>query len=223
MNRSRSRPRAQDVLTPPSGRQAIEMTLSTPWRAEISRKVLHLCTALIPGIYTFVSRDFMLGALAVCVAFAVAVEFLRHNSSACRVLFRQWLGFMVRSVEWGRLTGATYVLVGALVSVWVFPRHVAIPALLILSVSDTAASLIGLRWGRGQFLGKSFAGSSAFFVTAFAILCITVPDSTGVAFLAALVGTLAEALPALKLGRFEVNDNLLIPWMTGAVVSLLAG
>ncbi len=102
---------------------------------------------------------------------------------------------------------------------WLFPKQVAIAALLILSVSDSAASLIGLRFGRGQFLGKSPAGSFAFFVTALAILWLLLPrDSLGIILVTALVATCTEALPALRLGRFELNDNLTVPLVTGLVL-----
>ncbi len=198
------------------------MTDTRSFGIEISRKVLHLCTAGIPLAYAFVDDvDVMLWLLSACVVFAVAVELLRHNNARFQAIFRRWVGFMVRDGEWGRVCGATYVLVASLISIWLFPKPVAIAVLLILTVSDTAASLIGQRYGRTRFLGKSPAGSFAFFVTAVAILWVALPGSRGIAFTAAIVVTLAEALPVLKLGRFELNDNLTIPLLTGAVIHFL--
>lgn len=191
------------------------MVLRPAWRAEISRKVLHLSTALIPIAYAFVDRRLMLTLLAGGVSLAIVVEIGRNVSAGFRAVFRRTVGFMVRSREWNRVCGSTYVLLGALLSVWLFPQPAAMVALLILSVSDTAASLVGLSLGRTRFLGKSMAGSFAFFVTALAILCATYPDTLGIAFTTAVVATLAEALPALKLGRIELNDNITIPLLTG--------
>lgn len=199
------------------------MALSSWWRAEISRKVLHLSAAAIPLLYVAVDRQTMLGLLAVCVVGAIAIETLRHVSRPFQELFARTVGFMVRATEWGRLSGATYVLVAALLSVWLFPKRVAIAVLLILCVSDSAASLIGLRFGRGRFLGKSPAGSFAFFVTALAILWLVLPeDSLGIILVAAMVATCTEALPALRLGRFDLNDNLTVPLITGTVLWWLA-
>lgn len=199
------------------------MPLAVGWRAEISRKILHLSTALIPAAYLVLPHWAMLSALITLVAAAVLIELLRHGNSQFRLLFRNSVGFMVRSAEWGRISGATYVLLGALLSVWLFEPRVAIAVLLILSISDTAASLIGLRFGRTRFLGKSLAGSSAFFVTALAILWLTLPAPKSVVLVGALVATLAEALPSPRLERFELNDNLTIPLLTGLVLTVLDG
>jgi len=197
--------------------------LSSGWRAEIGRKVLHLCSAITPIVYLFVERPTLLALLTPCVAIAMGVELLRHRSARFEGFFRRTVGFMVRAVEWKRLTGATYVMVGALLTVWIFPKRVAIPALLVQSVSDSAASLVGLRFGRTRFLGKSLAGSLAFFWTALVILWVALPDSPLVGLAVALVATIAEALPTVKSGRLELNDNLTVPLSTGAAIWLLGG
>jgi dolichol kinase len=186
--------------------------------AEISRKVLHVTSAIIPLAYLFIGREMMLWLLGACVAIAIVVEVLRQGSARLGVLFKRSVGFMVRATEWDRVTGATYVLIGALLSIWLFPKPVAIAVLLILAISDSAASLIGLRYGRSRFLGKSLAGSGAFFVTALIILWTALPASKEVGLLAAVAATIAEALPTLKLGRLELNDNLVVPLLTGATV-----
>jgi len=204
---------------PSGGEEVFFLPAITSLRIEISRKLLHLSTCLIPLLYWLIGRqDVMLGLLGVAAVIAVAVELLRHNNPAFGRFFRTTVGFMVREKEWGRVSGATYVLVAALLSVWLFPRNVAIAGLLILSISDSAASLVGLKYGRSQFLGKSLAGSFAFFVTALGILVLALPDSRGIAFVAATVATLAEAIPSLRFGRLELSDNLLIPLCTGAAI-----
>jgi dolichol kinase len=190
---------------------------------ELPRKVLHLTAATTPIVYLFITRETMLWLLPPCVAIAVLIEVLRLSSARCAAFFRRAVGFMVRTTEWTRVTGATYVMVGALASVWLFSRPIAIAVLFIQVISDTAASLVGLRYGRTRFLGKSLAGSSAFFVTALAILWLMWPDAKEMGLLAAAVATLAEALPVLRLGRYELNDNLTVPLLTGVVLSLLHG
>jgi dolichol kinase len=197
------------------------MSSAPDYRAEISRKVLHLTAAITPFVYMCVSRDTMIRLIAPCVLLAMTIELLRFASPGFHAFFRRWVGFMVRQAEWDRITGATYVMIGALLSVWWFPKPVAIAAMLIQIVSDTAASLIGIRYGRTRFLGKSLAGSGAFFITAVIILVIAMPDSKEIALAAALVATLAEALPALRLSKFELNDNVTVPLLTGITIWLL--
>ncbi len=198
------------------------MTGTNSFRTELSRKVLHICSAAIPLTYLFgAPRHVMLWLLTVAAAIAVLVELLRCFSTRFRAAFKPLVGFMVRNEEWTRVTGATYVLLAGLLSVAIFPKLAACAALLILSISDSAASLIGLRFGRQRFLGKSLAGSSAFFITATAILWLTLPQQRGLGLIVALAATIAEALPVLRLGPVEFNDNLTVPLITGAVICLV--
>ncbi len=195
------------------------MTFAATFRTELSRKVFHLSSAGIAIAYLLFDRAFMLWGLAICLGIAVVVETLRYLHPGFRALFSRTVGFMVREAEWGRLTGSTYVLLGALLAVALFPsKNVVIGVLLVLSVSDSAASLIGMRFGRIRFLGKSLEGSLAFLVTAAVILGLALPATPVVALIAAVVATVVEALPSLKLGRVELNDNVMVPLLTGAVI-----
>ena len=166
-------------------------------------------------------RILVLSILGPLTGVAILIEALRQLWPAFGQFFRHTVGFMVRDSEWQRITGATYVMLGALLTVWLFPKPVAIGVLLVASFADAAASLVGINFGRARFLGKSPAGSFAFFITALAILCVALPEMKGVAFAAAAFATIVEALPSLKLGRFELNDNLMIPLLTGGLIWLL--
>lgn len=202
------------------------MPVSRAWIAEITRKLLHLASATIPLVYWLAdwSRETMLLALGACLAFAGIVEVARFGSPAFAAFFRHTVGFMVRDREWRRVSGATYVLLAALLCVAFFPRDIAVAVLLILSIADSAASLVGLRFGRGDLLGKSWAGSLAFFLTALVILLWLSPLEirVGPAFLAAVVATIVEALPTLRAGPIELSDNLTVPLITGALLVLIA-
>ncbi len=197
------------------------MPLPVGWRAEISRKVLHLSTALIAVIYWFTPRPLMLALLLACVAIATTVEVARRQHAGFHQFFRTSVGFMVRAAEWHRISGATYVLLGSLLAILLFPKNHAIAGILVLAIADTAASLIGLRFGRTRFLGKSLAGSTACFVTATAVLVLTAPVSPAVAFLGGLVAALAEAAPSPRFSIFELNDNVTIPVLTAATTWLI--
>lgn len=188
-------------------------------RVEWNRKLLHVCASLIPLAYLWLSRPVVLAVLGGLLMVAVVSEVLRRHHRRFRVLFKRSVGIMLRRREENRITGATYVLVGAITTIVLFPQHLAIPALLILALADTAASLVGLRFGRQRFLGKSLAGSLAYFLTAFAILWIVLPERRGVGFLTALLSTCVEALPVVRLGPVELNDNVLVPVLTAAILS----
>jgi len=198
------------------------MSTDIPFYPEISRKLFHLSSTITPLAYLFfLGLSVVLCILAACLGLTLAVEILLQASPAFANWFRGAVGFMVRQREWGRVSGATYVIVAQFTCILVFPRLIAVAVLFILAISHTAASLFGLRYGRSQFLGKSPAGSLAFFLTALAILWALLPEQRGVTFVAALAATLAEALPTVKLGPLELNDNLLVPVLSGAVLWIL--
>lgn len=106
----------------------------------------------------------------------------------------------------------------------VFPLGVASAACIILAVGDSLSTLTGRAWGRHRIGGKTMEGALAFLVSSFlaASLFITLP----LALIGALAGALAELLPELgflkKLHvRGLIDDNLLIPLISGAVIWLL--
>jgi phytol kinase len=82
-------------------------------------------------------------------------------------------------------------------------------AILVLTLADAAAALVGQRYGRTR---KSVEGSLAFFSVAF-IVALLMLQALAVALLVALVTTLMEA-------AFEDGlDNLLVPLGALAVLS----
>lgn len=190
-------------------------------RTEISRKLLHVSSSLLAVAYLLLPREFMLPTLGAGVVFSVAVELLRYHNPAFGRLFRRCVGGMVRESEWSRITGATYVWIGAFLTVWLFPRTDAIAGLFTLSLADSAAALVGQRFGRHRFLAKSLEGSIAFLLTAVVVILLVRGGPPTVAVGAALVAAIVEALPTLKLGRYELSDNILIPVCTAAALGVL--
>jgi len=86
-------------------------------------------------------------------------------------------------------------------------------------IGDTVAALFGLRFGRKKIFRKTVAGTSACLVSCLIIAYIvyklpnaSLPLSIGI--LGAVIATIVEALP------IEVNDNVIIPIFTGAVMQI---
>jgi dolichol kinase len=187
---------------------------------ELQRKLVHIVSAVIPILYWATDRPFMLCVLIPLAVIALVAELLRHLRPNFRLFIDRWLGHMLRDAEAHTLTGATYVTLASLLTILLYDKPIAVSVLLFLQISDALASLIGIRFGKARFLGKSLAGSTAFFVSAGVIGVLVFPDRPALAISGALVGTIVEALP-LRLGAFKVDDNLSIPLITGAVMTML--
>ncbi len=184
------------------------------YRNELARKAIHLFSISIPTIYFFIPRWLALCLLLpVTIAF-VTVDLARYYIPVVSRWFYRWFGGLLRRHEVDtarkRLNGASNVLISASLCVLLLPKIIAINAFAILIVSDTTSALVGRRFGRHRFFAKSLEGSTAFFISAVAVVLLT-PKVSSLAYeyfigiIAAAVGTVVEALP------IRIDDNLTIP------------
>ncbi|MCF7808333.1 MAG: phosphatidate cytidylyltransferase [Candidatus Marinimicrobia bacterium] len=182
---------------------------------EVVRKAIHLSSAAIPLLYWHLfDKDTMLkGLLFISTGFLLA-EYLRLRFDWAKKAFMLVFGPAIRAHEQQQLTGATFVFTGAVISIFLFPKTMAVAALLILSISDTLAALIGIPFGRHHFFRKSVEGSLAFLISSLLILFYFYPQAVFQNLIISLIVTLAEANP------INLDDNFLIPILTGSLLFL---
>jgi dolichol kinase len=191
--------------------RSVEESYST----ELIRKGIHLSSLSIPVVYFFISRPTALTILIPVTLLFGLSDLARLFVPAFGELYRKFFGFLLRRHELNarrrRLNGATYVLLSATLCVWLFPKIIVITAFAILIISDTSAALIGRKFGRHPFLGKSLEGTTAFFVSGLLVVAL----APKIAYLPAeyLIGVLAAALGAVveALSGDVIDDNLSIP------------
>ncbi len=184
---------------------------------ELQRKSIHILISVIPLAYYFGgSKQFILGfSFTLTIGFLIA-EILRMNFSLAEkyftIIFHKLLRFDEQKKQ---LTGASYLFLGMTLTFFLFPKEEAIPAVLFLTVADSAAAIIGKWCGGKIILEKTLQGSLAFFLTAvFIIWALTDFGWPGIGI--AFMVTLIEFLP------IGVNDNLSIPLAGGAFLYYLA-
>ena len=196
----------------------LDHTATIVYKHEFVRKSIHLFSLSIPTIYYFISKQLALCLLVPMTAAFIIVDVARYYIPTVAQWFYKWFGWLLRRHETDinkkRLSGASNVLISALLCVILFPKVVAINAFTILIISDTTSALIGRRFGRHRFLAKSLEGSSAFFVSAILVILVApkidqLPMEYIIGFIAAAIGTVVEALP------IKVDDNLSIPLSVG--------
>lgn len=194
------------------------------FRRELLRKGIHLSSIAIPIFYFFTPKETALAVSAALMLGALALDVGRHYAAPVRRLFTTVFGPLLRSHERDRhakrLNGGTWVLIASTLSILLFPKLIAIVAFLILIVSDLAAALVGRKFGRRRFLGKSAEGSGAFLLTALLVIAVTpkiayLPGEYLVGAAAGLAATLVEA------GVPWIDDNLAVPMTVG--LTLWAG
>lgn len=142
------------------------MTATSPLRAELLRKALHLGTAALPlawaaGLVTTTHLRIM---LAGAVVVALAVEGARRASPAAAHRFTATVGGLLRHHEQHAITGATWLAIAMAGVVWLAPERAALAALWAAAVGDASAALVGrtITARRGRPAGrKSWEGSAA--------------------------------------------------------------
>lgn len=184
---------------------------------EITRKILHLFASIIPLGYVWFIPDkeimiFILGGLSL---FALLLESSRKKWDVVETLFEKHFNFMLRQSEFdGGLTGATWLLFGSTITLFLFPIQIAVPALLFLTVGDTFAAIVGKGFPIGKIRDKTLSGTFAGIVTSSgAALWINQLLPADIIILGAVAAMLVEIAP------IPMNDNLTIPLTGGLVMS----
>ena len=186
-------------------------------RSEIPRTFFHILGGLfLAWIGFFIQppvNKLLLGAI---FAAALGSEGLRLLVPRVNALAKTLIGPFMRPNEEKGLTGAPAFTGGVFLSFLFFHPSIALSALVPLIFGDRAGLLVGKSVGRFSFKGKTLEGSLACLTASFMVYTILArvwPEVFGfgwtVLFSAALIGTLAEALPR------PFNDNLTIPLAVG--------
>ena len=189
-------------------------------KEELRRKILHLGNSIIPlGYYFFVPGTMKLfWVLSFITIVFVTVDFLRSRIERIKGLFELFFSSMLRKHELdGKMTGATWVLIGSTLTVYLFEKDIAILALLFMSVGDTVAALVGQQFGKIKIGEKTLEGFAGAFFSCLAISYFF-PTLT---WINRLAGSLSAGL--IELSPISIDDNLKIPIVSGTVMTLLSG
>jgi dolichol kinase len=186
--------------------------------SELIRKSIHLASLSIPIIYYYVHRETALAFLLPMALVSVGIDVGRYHIPAIKHLVEKMFNKILRPHERraGLLSGATYVLISALICVAVFPKLITLTAFSILIVSDSSSAIFGRAFGKHKFLDKSLEGTLAFIVSAWLVILIVpkagpLPIEFFIGAFAAVVGGVAEAASV----SLHLDDNFSIPVSIG--------
>ncbi len=187
---------------------------------EIKRKIIHLSNSVIPLSYYFFVEDrlMMIWILLSITIFFVAVDYFRFRIGWIQKWFSVFFSSMLRKHELeGKLTGATWAFIGATISVFLFDKDIAVLALLFMSVGDTIAALIGQQYGKIKIGEKTIEGFAGGLVSCI-LISIFFPS---VNWINRIAGALVASL--IELSPIPVDDNLMIPLISGGMMTLFRG
>jgi dolichol kinase len=199
--------------------------IENDFRIELLRKLIHLSYIAIPVIYYFITKTLLLQILTLLAVVSLSVDMARYFSNSFSALFDKIFGFLLRQHERGlhakNLNGATRNFIAAVVCVAVFPKYITIISFAILTFADLASALVGRRFGRRRFRGRSLEGSMAFIAAA--VVVVALSPKIEYRFSEYLIGALAAIIGAAAevFSHDRIDDNITIPISTGATMWLL--
>ena len=186
---------------------------------EYIRKIIHLFSLIIPFGYLYIITDkyLMVQILIVLNIIFLFCDIARHRIVWIQSIFKYFFNDMLRRHELkGHLTGATWVLIGSLISILLFTKYVAIISLIFMSLGDTAAGLIGQKYGKHKVGNKTWEGFCAGLIICF-IVSINFPFlPLKISLVGAFVAMTMELLP------IPLDDNFKIPLGSGAIMMMLS-
>ena len=186
---------------------------------EYIRKGIHLLNLVIPLSYFYVFTEkweflIILSLITLCF---IVIDIFRHFVPLIKSIFSFFFDKMLREHELkGKLTGATWVMIASCVSIVLFSKPVAILCLVYMSLGDTAAGLIGQKYGKHRIGNKTWEG----FVAGL-IVCIIIAINYDmlpkyIALSGALVAMIMEIMP------IPLDDNFKIPLGSGGIMMMLS-
>ena len=168
----------------------------------------------IPLAAIFSPENAMVAATAVLSAGGLGLDLLRFRVGWFNRQFVRWLFPLLKQGEGNRVTGATYLVVGALFSFLLFGSDIAVAALLFLSLGDPAAAIAGRRMPGFRIKGKSPVGTAAFVLVALVVVGVLTGSGAAEYHWGLLAGALVAGL--VELMSVPPDDNLAIPLLAGA-------
>lgn len=197
-----------------------------PFSHELVRKSIHLSSLSIPIAYYYWSRQTMLEILIPLAAVSVLLDMGRFYIPTLAkwfyAAFRPLLREHERDHSRKLLSGASYVLVSAVICIFIFPKLITVTSFSVLIISDTTAALVGRKYGKNKFFQKSLEGAAGFFISALVVITVIPKLQDGAAeYVVAIIGAAVATVVESASIEMRMDDNLSIPISMGLTMYIL--
>ena len=187
----------------------------------LPRRFFHLSMGLACGlIYKhYLTHQQAVHILGIATCIFYIYEQIRIKYPEFRSIFSKISDYILRAEEQLKESASIPFLMGILLTLLTFPKHMALVAIFTLAVSDPISAIIGIMFGKTKLKEhRSLEGCLAFFVTALAmhlfILVSIYPDQ--IFKLIAISSTSALIVSAFDYLELKIDDNLTIPIVTAS-------
>jgi len=188
----------------------------------IGRKLYHLFGGLgLLSLYYLLGRRNALVCYGLLFMVVLAVDITRLRVPAFNQFIQTRLSSFIRKNEANKITGTAPYVLGIGLTLLFYRTDIATAAICFLAFGDVAATTVGERYGRTKIVGdKSLEGTLAFAVIAVAS-GLALP-LFGVHLAPGLIAAGSFVAAGVELVPLRVNDNLVIPVVSGGAMELIA-
>lgn len=177
---------------------------------EYIRKAIHIGFTSSIVMISFLAKTEAILLLAMTTILMLVYENVRKNTKFRQILKNLKLIDILRQHENTSLTGASYVILATLICYFLFSKDIFILSMLTLGWADSAAALIGRKFGNSE--SKSLIGSCAFLLTCYILILsyayfFNLQKLIIAGLISGLVATITERY-SIKIG---LDDNLSVP------------
>ncbi|MBU1299079.1 MAG: dolichol kinase [Bacteroidetes bacterium] len=194
------------------------------YKIEFFRKGIHFCSLSIPVVYFFIDKATTLAILIPVTMLFLVSDLMRYYNKKAATLYYKYFGWLLRNHERDektkRLTGASNILISAIICVLIFPKIITVTAFAVLIISDSTAALIGRRFGQTKFFKKSLEGAVGFFISAVIVVLLTPKVQYHITEY--FIGVAGVAVAAIVESTIiSIDDNITVPISIGIVMWIL--
>ena len=189
------------------------------------RKLWHaLGIVLMLVIYHNTSEQVSILIVLTCLVVIAPLDILRRFHRPLNKFVIKIFGPFMRQDETHQISGLTFLLLGSLFLLCIYPRPIITLTLLLQAFADPSASLVGLLYGKNKIVGKkSLQGSLGAFVVCLLVSFgfylsknIMTDRLVLVSLLTGIMGSISELIPV---GRLD--DNLTFPVICSGLLWVL--
>lgn len=189
-------------------------------KRELARKAIHVSSTAVPLLVWLLPRPVAIALLVPVALLALAIDLARHRIRPFRYHFLRHTRTMLRHHERHGLAGATWMALAYAAALLLFPKPVAVAAMLFNGLGDAAAALAGKRWGRHRTRwGKSWEGFAAGLAVDIGVgVAMWMLAPSAVSLGAALLGAAVAA--TIEFAPLPLDDNVRVTLGGGAGIML---
>ena len=179
---------------------------------EYARKAVHLLALLVPFLSELTSKALVLAALSIITIVYAVEELLRLKGHHLPIITPFTLKMSRPEERTGFIIRPAYFAIGIILALVLYPSAIAYASICIGAVGDSAAAIVGERFGHRRIVRrKTVEGFAAGLTAAFLLASFLV--SPFIALLGAVGAMIMELLDV-------PDDNLTMPIVAGALMTL---